>query len=142
MNSKECYVLDTNTSISAFLFNRSNPSLVLHEVLEGGILLFSAEVVEELSEVLRRQKFDRYLTRKIRDGFLRTLIQESFFVEITEKIQVCRDAKDDKFLELAVSGDASCLITGDDDLLILHPFRGISIVSPRQFLESSSKRKS
>ena len=141
MNSKECYVIDTNTIISAFLFNKSNPGLVLQQVLEKGILLFSTEVAEELADVLRRRKFDCYATRKIRDEFLRALIQESFFVEIIEKIQVCRDAKDDKFLELAVSGNASCLITGDDDLLILHPFRGISIVSPRQFLESSYKHK-
>lgn len=99
------------------------------------------EVVEELADVLRREKFDRYATRKIRDEFLRALIQESVFVDITEKIQVCRDPKDNKFLELAVSGGASYLITGDDDLLILHPFRKISILSPRQFLELSSKRR-
>lgn len=110
-------------------------------MLEEGVLLFSMEVAEELADVLRREKFDRYATRKIRDEFLGALIQESVFVEVIEKIQVCRDAKDNKFLELAVGGSASCLITGDDDLLILHPFRGIAILSPRQFLESSSKHK-
>ncbi len=140
MNSKERYVFDTNTIISAFLFSENNPGLALQQVLEKGELLFSIEVAEELADVLRREKFDRYATRKIRDEFLRALIQESIFVEITEKIQVCRDAKDNKFLELAVSGNASYLITGDDDLLILHPFREISIVSPRKFIELSKQR--
>jgi putative PIN family toxin of toxin-antitoxin system len=140
MNSKERYVFDTNTVISAFLFNQSNPGLALQQVLKEGELLLSMEVAEELADVLRRKKFDRYATRKIRDEFLRALIQESVFVDITEKIQVCRDAKDNKFLELAVSGGASYLITGDHDLLILHPFREISIVSPRKFIELSKHR--
>ena len=55
-------------------------------------------------------------------------------VEITQTIRVCRDPKDDKFLELAVSGSATHIVSGDQDLLDLHPFRGISIVSPRRFL--------
>jgi predicted nucleic acid-binding protein len=58
---------------------------------------------------------------------------------VTESIQECRDKKDDKFLELAVSGNASHIITGDEDLLVLNPFRGISILTPRQFLQSLDK---
>lgn len=42
--------------------------------------------------------------------------------------------RDDKFLDLAVAGQATCIITGDPDLLDLHPFRGISIVTPAQFI--------
>ncbi|MGH8609458.1 MAG: putative toxin-antitoxin system toxin component, PIN family [Gammaproteobacteria bacterium] len=44
------------------------------------------------------------------------------------------DVRDDKFLELAVAGQAMCIITGDSDLLDLHPFRGIPIVTPAQFI--------
>ena len=51
-------------------------------------------------------------------------------------MDICRDAKDDKFLEVAVNGKADYLITGDRDLLVLHPFREIQIVSPATFLES------
>ena len=54
----------------------------------------------------------------------------------TERIAVCRDPKDDKFLELAVSGQATCIVTSDDDLLALNPFRGIPILSVAQFLKS------
>ena len=50
------------------------------------------------------------------------------------KIVACRDPKDDKFLDLAVSGQATHLVTGDPDLLALHPFRGIDIVTARAFL--------
>ena len=58
------------------------------------------------------------------------------FVKVTETIRTCRDAKDDKFLELAVSGKATHIISGDEDLLALNPFRDIPIITPRQFLES------
>jgi putative PIN family toxin of toxin-antitoxin system len=63
------------------------------------------------------------------------LLQQTTLIEITESVIACRDPKDDKFLEVAVCGDASLIITGDKDLLDLHPYRGISIVTPRQFLD-------
>ncbi len=58
------------------------------------------------------------------------------FTPITETITACRDPKDDKFLELAVSGQADLIISSDNDLLVLHPFRGISILKPAAFLDT------
>ena len=55
-------------------------------------------------------------------------------VAITESVGACRDPKDDKFLELAVSGRADYLVTGDLDLLVLDPFRGVRILTPADFL--------
>lgn len=55
-------------------------------------------------------------------------------VEISQKIQVCRDPKDDKFLEVAVCGQADLIVTGDQDLLVLHPFQGIQIITPVSYL--------
>lgn len=55
-------------------------------------------------------------------------------------VRACRDPKDDKFLSLAVSGGADLILTGDKDLLDLHPFRGIAIVSPQQYLASIAER--
>lgn len=55
-------------------------------------------------------------------------------VSITELVSACRDAKDDKFLSLAISGKADLILTGDTDLLVLHPFRGIDILSPMDYL--------
>ena len=49
-------------------------------------------------------------------------------------IAICRDPKDDKYLELAAAGQADVIVTGDDDLLVLDPFEGIPIVGPAQFL--------
>jgi len=96
----------------------------------------SLPTAEELNEVLGREKFSRYITRENREHFLAAFIQSARFIEVTEKIIACRDPKDDKFLELAVSGHATCIVTGDDDLLALHPFRGIPILSVGHFLAS------
>lgn len=56
-------------------------------------------------------------------------------VEPQEQIQACRDPKDDIYLETAVSAQADCIVSGDPDLLALHPFRGIFILTPRDFLD-------
>ena len=88
-----------------------------------------------MSRVLARYRFDRYVTREERDEFLASLIGESNLIEITEAVQVCRDPKDDQVLELAVNGNAAYIVTGDADLLVLNPFRGVEIVTPAEFLK-------
>jgi uncharacterized protein len=56
------------------------------------------------------------------------------WVEPSVEVKICRDPKDDRFLSLALSGNANCLVTGDEDLLVPHPFHGIAIITPQQFL--------
>jgi putative PIN family toxin of toxin-antitoxin system len=129
------FIVDTNTIVSAALFRQSVPRQALDHALADGILLVSETTTLELTSVLLRSKFDRYLQREIREQFLAVLLQQTTLIEITESVIACRDPKDDKFLEVAVCGDASLIITGDKDLLDLHPYRGISIVTPRQFLD-------
>ena len=119
-------VLDTNVAVSAALMSNSTPRRVVDLILERGTLLISIPTLAELNEVLRRPRFNRYLGEERRLEFLATLLREAELVEVTETVSVCRDPDDDKFLELAVSGAATHIISGDDDLLTLHPFRGIS----------------
>ena len=84
---------------------------------------------------MNRPKFDKYVDPEIRSEFIVQLTQQSELVEINESILACRDSKDDKFLEVAVNGKADYLITGDRDLLVLHPFRDVQIITPSAFLE-------
>ena len=56
-------------------------------------------------------------------------------MDIDQTIKECRDPKDDTILEVAINGKATHIITGDQDLLELHPFRGVAILTPKQFLE-------
>jgi putative PIN family toxin of toxin-antitoxin system len=64
---------------------------------------------------------------------LNDIEKEALFIESVVKISECRDPKDNKFLELAVAGNADCIVTGDKDLLVLNPYRGTKIISPANF---------
>ena len=94
----------------------------------------SQALSEELDDVLSRPRFERYVTWQERTTFLRDLFRMAVSVPITETVRVCRDPKDDKILELAVNGRADYIVTGDDDLLVMNPFRGIAIIRPAEFL--------
>ena len=129
------FVFDTNVTISALLFNDSVPGRAFIRALNHGMILVSGALVGELSRVLGRDRFDPYVTREERDEFLGSLIRESDLIEITETVQICRDPKDDQVLELAVNGNATYIVTGDADLLVLNPFRGVEIITPAEFLK-------
>ena len=128
------FVFDTNSIVSALLLSESVPCLALFRALECGTVLTSPSMVAELREVLGRSRFDRYISPSERNAFLRAFIRETDLVAITDTIQVCRDPKDDRVLEAAVSGRADLIVTGDNDLLVHNPFQGITIVSPAEFL--------
>jgi putative PIN family toxin of toxin-antitoxin system len=127
-------VFDTNVVISALLLPLSVPRQALDRAAREGRLLISAATTAELDEVIRRPGFDKYLSEEDRIEFLTTLVHEAELVSVVEAVADCRDPRDNKFLELAVSGRATHIVTGDSDLLALHPFRGISVVSPSAFL--------
>jgi putative PIN family toxin of toxin-antitoxin system len=89
----------------------------------------------ELADALARPKFDRYVSIENRKSFLQRLGQIAEFVPIVQLVRECRDPKDDKFLEVALNGRADVIITGDADLLTLHPWRDIVILSPGMYLK-------
>jgi len=126
-------VIDTNVLVSAILSPDSISAQVLNWGENNTIILYSTATLTELLSVLRRSKFSKYIDPKDIDGLAIRIKTTWVFVEIFNQIKLCRDAKDDKFIELALNGDASHLITGDNDLLVLHPIQNISIVNPRTF---------
>jgi uncharacterized protein len=128
-------VIDTNILVSSILIASSVSDRAFKKAKNSGIVLFSEETFEELQQVITRTKFDKYVSISIRAEFIARLREESVQIEIIERITACRDSKDDKFLEVAVNGSADYIITGDQDLLVLHPFRDVAIISPAQFLE-------
>jgi putative PIN family toxin of toxin-antitoxin system len=130
-------VFDTSAIVSAALLAGSVPRRAFDKALDQGRILISVPVLLELAEVLSRKKLNKYLLEEERMRFLVALLKEAELVEIVETIADCRDAKDNKFLELAVSGGADCIVSGDEDLLILNPFRGIPILKPTEFLSGA-----
>ncbi|MGL1834641.1 putative toxin-antitoxin system toxin component, PIN family [Rhodocyclaceae bacterium SMB388] len=128
------WVADTNILISRLLAPGGTAARALDHALARGVLLVSDATLTELATVLGRDKFDRWITREQRRQFIALLGGVSRRVVITRRIQACRDPRDDMFLDVALAGDAHAIITGDADLLELHPFHGVPIVTPSAFL--------
>jgi putative PIN family toxin of toxin-antitoxin system len=131
-------VVDTNIFISAALKDRSPPSDAVHLAAERDVLLKSSSTEQELFITLARPR----LAPLIPERFLAWLVDvpaAAELVPVTERIVICRDPKDDKFLELAVSGDADFIVSGDADLLVLSPFRAIPIITPAAFVHGRTQ---
>lgn len=128
------FVIDTNVLVSSILIKQSSADYALKKARSLGIILFSEDTFQELKIILNRPKFDKYVSLETRFEFMAKLKLESKLIDIFERINICRDTKDNMFLEVAVNGQADYLITGDRDLLVLHPFKNIEIVTVNQFL--------
>jgi len=128
-------VVDSNVLISRLLAPNSIPAQAVSHAVRHGQLLASNATLEELAEVLGRSKFDRYISLEERQQFIRLLLRIVDRPQITHRFNDCDDPKDNKFLDLAVSGAATVIITGDTDLLNLHPFQQIPILKPTDYLD-------
>ena len=128
------FVVDTNVLVSSILIRKSSSDAALKKARNLGKLLFSEATFQELQTVLNRSKFDKYVSLTIRSEFMFRLKLESELIEIIEQVNLCRDLKDNQFLEVAMNGNADYLITGDQDLLVLRPFQEIQIMTVHEFL--------
>jgi putative PIN family toxin of toxin-antitoxin system len=128
-------VFDTNVLVSAALKRNSIPGLTVHLAEAHDTLLKSAATERQLFDVISRPYFAPLIDVELR-LWLRRLMDTAEPVRIVERVIACRDPTDDKFLELAVNGRADLIISGDADLLVLHPFRDIPIATPAGFARS------
>ena len=133
----ERVVIDTNVLISAALVDGSVPARARNHALRHGQLIATEQTFAELVGRLMAPKFDRYVSRATRELFLKRLQPIIEIVPVIQAVRVCRDPRDDMFLEAAVNGRADVIVTGDKDLLALHPFAGISILTPANYLAQS-----
>ena len=139
MKMNRRFVFDTNVIVSAILRPQSQANTALKKAQNLGTLLVSPSTWLELETVLSRPKFNRYITFEERQTFLLDFSQTvELILADSFTTKECRDPKDNQYLELAVNGQAEYLITGDQDLLILNPFRGISILSIGEFMVECS----
>jgi hypothetical protein len=138
--SRNSIVLDTNLIVSAFLIPRSVASQALDIALEFFDLACSKQIFTELLDVLKRDKFDRYLSKEERMKLLEVYTQSVIFFDDTLDISDCKDPKDNKFLSLALTCNAKLIVSGDKrDLLVMNPYKGIEIICLRDFLDNFQK---
>ncbi len=133
--NKPRIILDTNVFASYILKPSAGMTHVVHSALYHGNLLISQDTFNELRNVIERFVKRGFVTIQEASEFLGSIVETAEWIKILETIQACRDPNDDKFLELAVSGQASYLVTGDQDLLIMRHFRETRILSPKDFVE-------
>jgi len=131
-------VLDTNLWVSRLLTPQGTAARAVDRALQWGTPLMSLETLQELSTVLARPKFDPYIPARDRRHFIALLGGVVRMVAISHRVAVCRDPKNDKFLHVALNGEAELILTGDADLLALNPFHGVDILSPSAFLQRAA----
>ncbi len=116
-------------------------AIILHLRQGDFVPLYSTATLTELAQVLARPRIrTKY---GLTDADIRTLIDLILLrgeaVAPVTRVTVCRDPRDDVFLEVALAGKAERIVSGDDDLVILHPFRGIPIITPAAFLAEMNR---
>jgi putative PIN family toxin of toxin-antitoxin system len=136
-------VFDTSTLVSAALRVGSAPHQALKQAISLGEVYVSAATLSELAQVLLRPKFDRYQARDVRQAFVDLVRALAVQVpvsaeEVTNVLPACRDPKDDPFLALVLACDADVLVSSDADLLVLHPWRAVPVLTPGAYLLSNS----
>lgn len=136
-----CYrrvVVDTNVLLSAALAPYGVPAVLVDRLLRDGRLVFSEPTFAELESRIWKAKFDRYLSMERRQGLLREFSASAAWVNVPPAIttrRISRDPNDDIFVHTALAAEVNRLITGDDDLLVLHPLADLHVVTPRNALD-------
>jgi putative PIN family toxin of toxin-antitoxin system len=135
-------VFDTSTLVSAALRVESVPHRALKHAVARGEVVVSVATLAELEQVLMRPKFDKYQGFDVRQAFvdlMRTLAVQVTVSASDEAnvVPACRDPKDNPFLALVVACSADVLVSSDADLLVLHPWRGVPIITPGAYLLSN-----
>ena len=129
-------VIDTNVWVSRLLLAGSVSAQAVDKALAGFDVMVSEPLVEELADVLSREKFDRYVSVWDREEFLRRILQIATIAPVLSEVDDCRDPDDNRLLALALDSESDYILTGDRGLLLLNPWRGVRIVSPREFLDT------
>lgn len=127
-------VFDASSVVSAALRENSVPEQALLRAEETDLFALSVEVDTEIAEVLGRPRFAKVVTVARRTRILDILRGDAVWFSPTERVADCRDAKDNKYLELALAAGAATIVSGDADLLVLAPWRGVRILKPAAYL--------
>jgi putative PIN family toxin of toxin-antitoxin system len=127
-------VFDASAVVSAALREDGTPERALLRAEETDVFALSAEVDAEIAGVLERPRFAAAISAARRTRVLDVLRGGAVWFTPSERVADCRDKKDDKYLELALASGAWAIVSGDVDLLVLHPWRGVRVLRPAEYL--------
>lgn len=131
-------VLDANIYISSLISPKGTPALIIDRWLKGEFdVLISKPIIDEVSRVTGYERLQKKY-RRIRENrleFVELISEQGLSVEPTERLNVVTaDESDNRYIECAVAGGASYIVTGDDHLLSIESYRGINIITPTTFI--------
>lgn len=127
-------IFDASTLVSAAFRRGSVPDLAVRHALRTDQIAVSEPVMAEFLDVLYRPRLARFINPELRADLLGQIGAGGVVVTPTVPVTDCRDAKDNKYLELALAAKAATIVSSDDDLLVLHPWRGVGILLPAAYL--------
>ena len=127
-------VFDASSLVGALLKADSIPERALLLARTHATLCLSPAVEAEIRAVFSRPKFRKFLAGR-GARILDLLATAAVSVTPAEAVSDCRDAKDNKYLDLALAAGATTIVSSDDDLLVLDPWRGIRIVTPAEYVK-------
>jgi len=133
-------VFDTSTLVGAASRRTGVPHRAFLHALRTDRVAVSEGMLSELREVLARPRLARFVSPELRDEVLALLSVSGVPFAPGERVTDCRDPKDDLFLELALASGAGILVSSDNDLLVLHPWRGVRILRPAEYLAETEGR--
>ncbi len=124
------FVFDTNVLVSALISTKGNPALLLDKVRKSYTLFISKDIIDELEDVISRDKFG--LTDEEVNTFIEAIISFSEVVNPAIKLNVLKsDPDDNKILECAIACGASYIVSGDKHLLDLREYGEVKIITPK-----------
>ena len=127
-------MFDATTLVSATFRRGGVPAQAVRRALRSDRVAVSEEVLAELLDVLDRPRLARFINPELRAELLGHLDSLGAFFAPAGRVADCRDAKDNKYLELALASGAWAIVSGDADLLVLHPWRGVRVLRPAEYL--------
>lgn len=131
-------VFDVSSLVGAAIRRDGVPELALRRALRIDQIAVSEAVIAELLDVFSRPRLQRFLNPELRDEVLSELHASGLYFVPSERVTDCRDPKDNKYLELAFAAAAATIVSSDDDLLVLHPWRGVRILKPAAYLAETA----
>ena len=132
-------VFDASTLVSATFNSRGVPAKAVQRALRDDRVAISEPVMTELLDVLYWPSVARFLQPDLRSDLLGQLVTLGVPFEPSERVMDCRDPKDDKYLELGLVSASDRIVSSDADLLVLHPWRGVRILRPAEYLAEAER---
>ena len=132
-------MFDASMLVSAAFRRGSVPDRAVRHAFRTDKIAVSEAMMAEPLDVLHRPRLARFIDPELRADLLGQLGTLGVLVRPTVLFADCRDPKDDKYLELALEAGAETITSSDDDLVVLHPWRGIQVVQPAEYLAQTAE---